>query len=54
MILSPMQQLPNKMRDLGKIIDATSFEWLPKVQKIANLVTLNVGQNSINWRIPSR
>ena len=25
---------------LGKIIVATGFEWLPKVQKMPNLVTL--------------
>ena len=29
------QKLPNNVGDLGKIIVATSFEWLPKVQKIA-------------------
>ena len=32
MILTPLQKLHN---NLGKIIVATSFEWLPKVQKIA-------------------
>ena len=26
----------DNVSDLGKIIVATSFEWLPKVQKIAN------------------
>ena len=35
MILTPLQKLPNNVGDLGKIIVATSFEWLPKVQKIA-------------------
>ena len=35
MILTPLQKLPNNMGDLGKIIVATGFEWLPKVQKIA-------------------
>ena len=35
MILTPFQKLPNNVGDLGKIIVATSFEWLPKVQKIA-------------------
>ena len=35
MILTPIQKLPNNVDDLGKIIVATSFEWLPKVQKIA-------------------
>ena len=34
MILTPLQKLPNNVGDLGKIIVATSFEWLPKVQKI--------------------
>ena len=32
MILTPLQKLPNNVGDLGKIIVATSFEWLPKVQ----------------------
>ena len=35
MILTPIQRLANNVGDLGKIIVATSFEWLPKVQKIA-------------------
>ena len=35
MILTPLQKLSNNMGDLGKIIVATSFEWMPKVQKIA-------------------
>ena len=35
MILTPLQKLPNNVGDLGKIIIATSFEWLPKVHKIA-------------------
>ena len=34
-ILTPLQKLPNNVGDLGKIIVATGFEWLPKVQKIA-------------------
>ena len=34
-ILAPLQKLANNVGDLGKIIVATSFEWLPKVQKIA-------------------
>ena len=28
-------KLPNNVGDLGKIIVATCFEWLPKLQKIA-------------------
>ena len=35
MILTPIQKLANNVADLGKIIVASSFEWLPKVQKIA-------------------
>ena len=35
MILTPLQKLPNNVGHLGKIIVATGFEWLPKVQKIA-------------------
>ena len=31
-ILSTLQKLPKNMRDLGKIIDATGFDKLPKVQ----------------------
>ena len=29
------QKLPGNMGDLGKIFVTTGFEWLPKVQKIA-------------------
>ena len=35
MILTPFQKLPNNKGDLGKTSVATCFEWLPKVQKIA-------------------
>ena len=35
MILTPLQKLPNNVGDLGKIIVATGFENLTKVQKIA-------------------
>ena len=35
MTLAPIHKLPNNMGDLGKIIVAINFEWLPKVQKIA-------------------
>ena len=34
MILTPLQKLPNNVSNLGKIIDATGFECLPKKQKI--------------------
>ena len=33
MILTSLQKLSSNVGDLGKIIVATSFEWLPKVQK---------------------
>ena len=35
------------MGNLGKIIVATSFEWLPKVQKSPNLVTLGVSTDHL-------
>ena len=35
MILTHLQKLPNNTGDLGKIIVATCFKWLPEVQKIA-------------------
>ena len=35
MILTSLQKNSSNVGDLGKIIVATSFEWLPKVQKIA-------------------
>ena len=35
MILTSLQKMPNNVCNLGKIIVATGFEWLPKVQKIA-------------------
>ena len=34
-ILTPIRKLHRNVRDLGKLIVATGFEWLPKVQKIA-------------------
>ena len=33
-MLTPLQKLPKNVRDLGKLIVATGFEKLPKVQKI--------------------
>ena len=39
MISTSLQKLPN---NVGKTIVATGFEWLPKVQKSPNLVTLVV------------
>ena len=35
MILTHLQKLLNNVGNLGKLIVATCFEWLPKVQKIA-------------------
>ena len=35
MIFATLQKLPNTVGNLGKIIVATGFELLPKVQKIA-------------------
>ena len=35
MILGPLRKLANNVGNMGKIIVATGFEWLPKVQKIA-------------------
>ena len=46
MILTPLQKLPNNLGDLGKIIVASSFEWLPKMQKFAKS-----GHNA--WNIQS-
>ena len=34
MILTPLRKMPNNVGDSGKLIVATCFEWLPKVQKI--------------------
>ena len=44
MILAPLQKLPNNVGDLAKIIVATCFEWLPKLQKIAQS-----GHTVPNW-----
>ena len=35
MILAPLQKLPTNASNFGKVIFATGFELLPKVQKIA-------------------
>ena len=34
MSLTALQKFPNNVGDLGILIVATGFEWLPKVQKI--------------------
>ena len=31
-MLTPLQKLPKNAGDLGKLIVAKGFEWLPKVQ----------------------
>ena len=36
----PLTKLPNNVGNLSKTIVATGFEWLPKVKKWPNLVTL--------------
>ena len=40
MILSHLQKLPMNVGDLSKLIFAKGFEWLPKYNKLPNLVTL--------------
>ena len=45
-ILTPLQKFRNNVGNLGNII-ATGFEWLHKVQKSPNLVTLEDGSRSI-------
>ena len=35
MFLTPLQKLPGDVGALAKIFVANGFEWLPKVQKIA-------------------
>ena len=49
-ILTPLQKLPNNVGNLGKIIVATGFEWLP------NLVTLmkaNIVITDANYDSPA-
>ena len=48
MILTLLQKLPNNVANLGKIIVATVFEWLPKVQKIAQSGHTEADLNTIN------
>ena len=49
MILTRLQKLPNNVRDLGKIIVATSFECLPKKQKIAQ--SGYTAPNQLFWKL---
>ena len=50
MILTPLQKLPNNVDDLGKIIAATGFEWLPKVQRIAHSSHTDRTQHLFDFR----
>ena len=43
MILTTLEKLPNNVGNLGKIIVATGFEWLPNGQKIAQSVHTVLG-----------
>ena len=45
MILTPLQKLPNNVRDLGKLIVAKSFKTCLKSNKSPNLVMLNMKLN---------
>ena len=50
MILTPLQKMSKNVGDLGKFIVAKGFEWLPKVQKIAqsgHTAWLSSSNNSI-------
>ena len=51
MILTPLQKLPNNVGDLAKIIVATCFEWLPKVQKITQSGHTGVDWSHFDWRL---
>ena len=48
MILTLLQKLPNNVANLGKIIVATVFEWLHKVQKIDQSGHTEDDLNTIN------
>ena len=48
-ILTPLQQLPNNVGDLAKLIVAKGFKNLPKVQKLPNLVTLKRPNRGLPW-----
>ena len=52
MILTPFQKLPNNVGHLGKIIVATSFEWLPEIKKIAQ--SGHTDGNECKIRLPSQ
>ena len=44
-ILTSLQKLSSNVGDLAKLIVAISFEWLPKLKKSPNLVTLEPGSS---------
>ena len=46
-ILTRLQKLPKNVGDLGKIIVAIGYEWLPKVQKIAHSGHTDGNQNYV-------
>ena len=46
-MLTPLQKLHSNVGDLGKIIVATVFEWLPKVQKIAQSGHIDYGLETL-------
>ena len=47
MILTPLQNLPNNVGNLAKIIVATGFDGCPKCKKLLNLVTLEAEHNTV-------
>ena len=62
MVLTPLQKLPNNVGNLGKIIVATCFEWLPFItdfkllldpQNVAKSFTVTALNNYLNRMIPS-
>ena len=48
-ILTPLPKLTYNVGDLVKIIVATSFEWLPKVQKIAQSGHTVRDETQVRW-----
>ena len=53
MITTLLQKMPNNVGNLGKIIVATGFEWLPKVQKIAKSGHTDHGLSTSQRWLPS-
>ena len=51
-ILSPLQELPKNVDDLGKIIVASDFKKFPKVQKIAQSGHTDININlQLSWTL---